>query len=176
MHTISQALSPYLPREITDVIISFLYNSRTGIRGCYEPLRNCALVCRHWLPASRHHLLMDVWLLSGRQYNLFVSNVVRSPLASSWLQSTRRFSPYPGWTLTDGSGTKIASRFFMRQLGGRFPNLEQLHMFDLAWDTKKSYIPPRMFRFFSAFVSVRVLYLDTIRFPSFGTMRCTITA
>ena len=176
MHTISQTFPPYFAREITDIIISFLYDSDIHVRYSYEPLRNCALVCRHWLPASRHHLLMHVRLYSERQYDLFFSNVVRSPLASSWLQSTRYFSPYIGRTSTDGSGMKIASRFFMHQIGGRFPNLGVLELRNQDWDTRECSIPPRMFILLSTFASVRTLLLMDVRFPSSGTMRCTITA
>ncbi|KAI0824359.1 hypothetical protein BC628DRAFT_1379124 [Trametes gibbosa] len=40
---------PVLPGEITDAIIDHLHDSRPA-------LHNCALVCRAWLPSSRHHL------------------------------------------------------------------------------------------------------------------------
>ena len=114
---------------------------------------------------------MDVRLDSDRQYNLFVSNVVRSPNVSRWLPSTRRIH------FSDDAGDMpIASTLFMHQLGGRFPNLEQLELDGLKWDTRESSISPRMFIFLGAFASVRTLILDDVRFPSSGTMRCTITA
>ena len=64
----------------------------------------------------------------------------------------------------------------MRELGGRFPNLERLDLYSLNWGPRGGFIPPRMFRFFSTFASVRTLSLRTVQFPSFGTMRDTITA
>ena len=176
MLTTPQTVPQSFPKEITDIIISFVH---TGYLDGYKPLCNCALVCRDWLPASRHYLLMDVWLRSDQQYNLSVSNVVRSPSVSPWLPSTRRItlSPsFPGKTSADGRAMCIAPRLFMRELSGRFPNLEELELINVNWDTRESSIPPRMFILLSAFASVRTLLLANIRFPSSGTMRCTITA
>ena len=177
--TISQTVPQYLPKEITDIIISFLHPDSDWALppNYYKPLCNCALVCRDWLPASRHHLLMDVWLDSDRQYNLFIYNVVRSPTVSLWLPSVRRivlaFSRY--MKAADGH-MHITSRVFMHQLAGRFPNLEELDLRYQDWDTRECSIPPRMFILLSAFASVRTLLLEDVRFPSSGAMRCTITA
>ena len=107
----------------------------------------------------------------------FVSNVVRSPTVSRWLPSIRQLTLHSWRDIisTDGH-MRIASRVFMHQLGGRFPNLEELVLRGQDWDTRECSIPPRMFILLSAFASVQTLLLEDVRFPSSGTMRCTITA
>ena len=163
----------YVTQDVYDHVLDSLAGDKSS-------LASCALVCRDWLPASRHRLLMDVWLNSHRRYNLFVSNVVRSPTVSRWLPSIRQLtldsSRY--MTSTDGHvNMRMASeRLFMHQLRGRLPKLEELELHDQNWDTRECSIPPRMFVLLSAFASVWALVLDNVRFPSSGTMRCTITA
>ena len=178
VQTISQTVPPYIPKEITDIIIS-LFPTDNPVNS-YGPLCNCALVCRDWLPASRHHIFVNVWLRSDRQYNLFVSNVIRSPTVSFWLPSTRRIVLFPLThsykTPTDDMKMHVASSLFMHQLGGKFPNLEQLQLINLDWGISGRSISPRMFIVLSAFASVRTLSLKRVRFPSSGTMRCAITA
>ena len=176
--TVPQTVSPHrVPKEITDIIISLLH---TGNSHAYKSLCNCALVCRDWLPASRHYLLKDIGLDSDRQYSLFVSNVVRSPKMSTWFPSTRQITlgafPEDEKSL-DGRDMQTASRLCLRELGGKFPKLEVLEIINLNWDTRECSVPrARMFITFGAFTSVQTLSLTETRFPSFGTMRCAIIA
>ena len=164
----SQAAPPYLPGEITDIIISFLPHVPAG----YSSLCSCALVCRNWLPASRHTLFTHVVIMSDEQYVLFVSSAVRSQLGRSWLTSIRRF------TLHSRGGPSIsnATRLFIHELGGQLPNLEELRLYDLNFNMIESSQSPRKFAALSAFASVRTLDLGNCRFPSFAAARYTLAS
>ncbi|KIP01799.1 hypothetical protein PHLGIDRAFT_80071, partial [Phlebiopsis gigantea 11061_1 CR5-6] len=52
-HTIDLYPFPILPLEIQDMIIDHLHNDKRS-------LQSCALVCKHWLPASRYHLFHSI--------------------------------------------------------------------------------------------------------------------
>ena len=170
----SQAAPPCLPGEITDIIISFLFDPGyyyTRPRS-YRTLCSCALVCRNWLPASRHTLFTHVSIGSDEQYTLFVSSVVRSQQGRPWLLSTRRLILHRG----EGPGIPNATRLFIHELGGKFPNLEELRLYDLEFDMTESSPYPRKFIALSAFPSLRTLFLWQCRFPSFAAARYTIAS
>ncbi|KAJ6585693.1 hypothetical protein B0H19DRAFT_854687, partial [Mycena capillaripes] len=42
-----------MPPELTDRIIDFLWDSQLDLRAC-------SMVCRQWLPSSRHHLFESI--------------------------------------------------------------------------------------------------------------------
>ena len=174
----SQTAPPYLPGEITDRIISFLPEiDHRGYPHGYSSLCSCALVCRNWLPASRHTLLTDVTITSYERYSLFVSRVVRSQLA--WRLSTLRLSLQGN--SSDRRPDNLAhmetvTRLFIHELGSQFPNLEMLYLNELNFDTMKSSPPHRKFSSLSAFASVRDLTLLNCIYPSFAAVRYTLTS
>jgi hypothetical protein len=53
-----------LPPELIDAIIEQLHDDRAA-------LATCALVCRSWVPASRHHLFSDVTIWPATLSNTF---------------------------------------------------------------------------------------------------------
>ncbi|KAF7310282.1 hypothetical protein MIND_00402200 [Mycena indigotica] len=63
-----------LPPEITDSIIEQIYLSASPPSASFPTLRACSLVCRAWLPASRHHLPSKL-SLSPLNFRLFVRHV-----------------------------------------------------------------------------------------------------
>ncbi|RPD55712.1 hypothetical protein L227DRAFT_475000, partial [Lentinus tigrinus ALCF2SS1-6] len=78
-------MSPYIPPEITDAIISAMdpfYDAHT--------LAMCALVCRAWLPRSRVKLFEAIRIRDGRTYNLLVERVVHSETMTPYLTSVNR--------------------------------------------------------------------------------------
>ncbi|KAJ7831181.1 hypothetical protein B0H13DRAFT_1522858, partial [Mycena leptocephala] len=46
-------MSSQMPPELTDRIMDFLWDSQPSLCAC-------SLVCRKWLPASRHHLFDSI--------------------------------------------------------------------------------------------------------------------
>ena len=155
------------------MIISFLPVVATIFVSRGKLLCNSALVCRRWLPASRHHLFMHVRITSNPQYNLFISKTVRSQHGRSWLSSTRLFYLYGGRfdKQSDGPDKHMATRLFIHELGGQLPNLEKLDLEELDFDVMEASSSPRKFAALSAFASVRNLRLRHCRFPSFAALR-----
>ena len=173
-----QAAPPYLPGEITDIIISFIPDSDVDIYGSrpgYSSLCSCALVCRNWLPASRHTLFTHVEIRSDEQYALFVSSAICPRPGPSWLLSTRRFSLHgQQWR---GLSIPNAQILFIHELGGQFPNLEELHLQNLEFYMPFVPFPsPRTLAALSAFASVRIVVLRSCSFSSFAAARYTITS
>ena len=168
----SQTAPPYLPGEITDTIISFLPEVDYDFRPGYQSLCSCALVCRNWLPASRHTLFAYVSIRNNDQYTLFVSSAVRSQSGRSWLSSTRRFALRGD--SSDSPGSENSTRLFVHELGGQFPNLEGLSLNKVYFSSGISSPSPWKFASLSAFASVQVLKLFSCRFPSFAAARYTL--
>lgn len=59
------SLSPPFPFELSDIVIDFLHND-------HDSLRNCSLVCRGWIAASRYHHFATA-RLNARNGRKFVS-------------------------------------------------------------------------------------------------------
>ena len=157
------------------MIISFLPEvGGNTYTSAYNSLCNCALVCRNWLPASRHNLLTNVRIKSDQRYALFVNNVIRSQNRCSFLPSIRQFSLFcePSNDLSDSQGIRSAARLFIFELGSQCQNLEVLRLEHVDFDM--SSLSPRKFAALSAFASVRALRLFGCRFLSFAIARYTL--
>ncbi|RPD55763.1 hypothetical protein L226DRAFT_446451, partial [Lentinus tigrinus ALCF2SS1-7] len=86
-------MSPYIPPEITDDIISAMDAHLDA-----HTLAMCALVCQGWLPKSRATLFEVVQIHDECTYNLLVERVVWSETMSPYLGlvnslSLRHFFP-----------------------------------------------------------------------------------
>ena len=179
-HALSYLFSPQttrlrIPGEITDIIISFVADAQRA-RECYPSLCSCSLVCRSWLPASRHHLFMNVDIRSDRQYTLLISRVVVSVAMRPWLSSTCRLDLFfPVQNDADDSRGAL-SRLFAFELSGVFPNLQDLHLVNLDWTVGGAYPHQRIFAGLSAFSSLRTLILWQCQFPSFKAVRRTVSS
>ena len=71
--TIPYRMPPKLPAELNDAIIDHLHNDKAS-------LATCALVCKGWVPASRHHLFRSV-VIDPMHVAAFIS-LVQSPLST----------------------------------------------------------------------------------------------
>ena len=159
------------------MIISFLPevdrdNFRFGHPFGYTSLCSCALVCHNWLPASRHILFTHVEIVSDERYTLFVSSAVLSQQGRSWLPSIRRFTLHDRRSYKPGA--QHSTRLFIHELGGQFPNLEELHLDTVNFNMTQSSLSPRKFAALSAFASVQTLNLWYCMFPSFAALRYTL--
>ncbi|KAM5530816.1 hypothetical protein V8D89_015506 [Ganoderma adspersum] len=149
---------------------------------CRSTLRNCALVCRDWLPASRHALFSDVELQAPDMWDLFLERVVnvgargnaafRDPLASheppgeapmgSKVKRTRKLDP------------GVRGQYVIPVLAGSLPKLECLTLSGLDWDWNPSH--RTTFGMFSQFTSLRRLTFVVYKFPSFCSFRCVLVS
>ena len=66
-------MPPKLPAELSDAIIDHLHNDKASLAAC-------ALVCKGWVPASRHHLFRSV-VIDPLHVAAFIS-LVQSPLST----------------------------------------------------------------------------------------------
>ena len=90
--------------------------------------------------------------------------------------STRQFALYGPMVLLDRPRETNATRLFIHELGGQFPNLEVLGLYNLDFGIVESSSSPRKFAALSAFTSVRTLTLRECKFPSFAAARYTIAS
>ncbi|KAL6302309.1 hypothetical protein BKA93DRAFT_737219, partial [Sparassis latifolia] len=62
----------YVPPEIRDMIIDYLW---------YHPaaLKKCSTICRAWLPRSRFHRFRTIVIAGDNQYARFEGVIVVSP-------------------------------------------------------------------------------------------------
>lgn len=82
----SQEMPVNLPHELTDSIIGFVRDDDDP-RGS-STLLACALVCRDWVPASRHHLFRQISLCGKVNYDRFVHGVLHSDVLGCHLRFT----------------------------------------------------------------------------------------
>ena len=76
-----------LPNELIDAIISSMPATRWPSPEEKQTLRNCTLVCRDRLPASRHALFSHVVLTSPAAWDSFVLWIVDAEEGRPWLAS-----------------------------------------------------------------------------------------
>nr|VWO96228.1 WtsE [Ganoderma boninense] len=160
---------PALPNELVDAIISYVADKET--------LRNCALVHRDLLPASRHALLGCVFLTAPAAWDSFVGGVIHSEEMRPWLASIQRLSfidPLVHTHYTDDKCTPVGpisawrAQYIVPILASRLPNLPSLF---LCVDWARCQPHPTTFGSFSLFTSLRQLQLSDCSFPSFCTFR-----
>ncbi|KAI0731095.1 hypothetical protein C8Q76DRAFT_793193 [Earliella scabrosa] len=155
-------MAPRIPPEITDVIIgSIPHNWWDGS----STLRNCALVCSDWLPASRHCLLHDVVIADVVSYDIFVERVLHSNRMQPWLASTTRLAILPHDYVPD---RELSQRPIIQDLAGRLPNLTIL---TICVDWVESHPHRSTHMALSQFTSLRKLNLSYCAFPSFHLIR-----
>lgn len=168
------------PNEIFDVIISSVAPTPTGRLTPQErcTLRNCTLVCRDWLPASRHALFSAVVLTTSAAWDSFLLWVVNAQEGRPWLASIHRLEfidkgsrYYPQSDGKDTSSEPTSAwrgQYVIPVLAGHLPNLKYL---SLSIDWIRCPPHPTTFGMFSQFKSVCELQLLSCRFPSFSTFR-----
>nr|VWP02230.1 Peroxisomal biogenesis factor 6 (ClaPEX6) (Peroxin-6) [Ganoderma boninense] len=167
-----------LPNELFDAIISRV-PARAGRLGPEEKktLLNCTLVCRDWLPASRHALFSCVVLNSPAAWDSFLRCVVNAEGGRPWLASIRQLEfNTDKWRTIHNDGEDVPAQpisewrgqYIIPVLAGQLPNLEVLWL-TVNWERCQPH--PSTFGMFSQFTSLHELYLVDCSFPSFCTFR-----
>ena len=159
----SQTMPPYLPGEITDVVIANVWPDSPS-------LRSCALVHRQWLPASRYYLFLAIQIDNASTYTLLVERVLRSGELRVWLEHTRELR------ILNAEDPDAVADFpapfgkrFLYEFAGHLPRLESLELFHI--DFFAGGFHPGAYLAFSRFVSVEALSFTNCVFPSFATFR-----
>ena len=174
-------MPPKLPNELVDEIISSVAKTGRLLPQDRHTLCNCTLVCRDWLPASRHALFSDVVLARPSAWDSFLRWVVDAEAGRPWLESIHRLEFTDKWYGPQRDGKEKPSQlmsewrgqYFVSVLAGRLPNLRSL-LLQVGWDR----CPPHrmIFGMFSQFMSLRELQLLSCGFPSFSTFRRVVNS
>ena len=140
-------------------------------------LYQCTLVCRDWLPASRHHLFHYIVIHYDRQLDLLVSRIVRSDERRPWLLPTRTLSLH-GWTseLKCGQNGRVIQGLPLLELAGHAARLECIDLRFLDWAVAGFCPHPRTLAALHAFASVHTMRLYHCNLPSFDVFRRIVTA
>ena len=156
-------MPPYLPGEITDLVIGHVSPDSYS-------LCSCALVRREWLPASRYHLFLTIQINNPTAYTLFVERVLRSAEMKIWLEHTRelRLLNIEDTETVAGFPSPFGKRS-LYEFAGHMPGLESLELFHV--DFINGGFPPGAYVAFSRFASLRTLALTNCLFPSFTAFR-----
>lgn len=165
---------PRLPPELCDLVIGWL-------EGDGEILRACALVCRSWLPASRHHLFQAVYLFHETQYKLFTHRILQDQNMKPYLDSMRGLTiwphpePLPNQLPSgdEGAYRRTLSRSFFFLFGGRLPSLEVLTLVNLDWKDLPRPSEPLLL---STFPSITTIQFSACYLPSFSFLRRALMA
>lgn len=163
-NAIHRTMPPYIPGEITDLIISFVAHADSDIDNPTAALWACALVCREWLPASRRHLFEDVYL-TEKAYKPFITQVVYSETMRPWLASTYHLR-------MEGFDGRPCVPIY--ELSGRLPNLRSLSLFRLDWSAHMPLL--KEYVVFSQFSRLQSLSIYHCTFSSFASLRRMFTA
>ena len=175
-------MAPKLPNELVDPIISSIPES-PGSRSGEErqALLNCALVCRDWLPASRHVLFSAVELGGPAAWDSFVHQVVYADEGRPWLTCIHSFTFRDQWYRYGPGGRGLLpesismwkGQHVVPILAGHLPNLEHLCLC-VDWVRRQPH--PSTFGMFAQFPSLRELNLSSCHFPSFSAFRRVIVS
>ena len=171
----AQIMLNRIPFEITDSIIGHV-----GVLD-HQTLRVCALVCRAWLPASRHRLFQKIQIDSEEVYRRFVSNVLHSEAVRQHLQATRLLTIDCGrWDDSSSTDDAVspkrypASRLFFLQASGHLPNVRHIYIHRATWDAP---LPdPREPLLLQGFPSLVSLWLTDCSLPSVSFLRRILTS
>lgn len=153
----------YIPGELTDLIISYVATDIWVRR--YRSLCACALVCRDWLPVSRHYLLKTATA------NLFIARVVRPEDMRPWLALVSTLILRSPSSKT-GIKEPVMTRLPIYELSGRLSHLQSLSLDELDWTVQH----PKECLALSQLTSVSSLSLVRCKFPSSATLRHIIAA
>ena len=171
---------PQLPNELVDRIISSIAEASWLSPEERHTLCNCTLVCRDWLPASRHALFSDVELVGPAAWDSFRLWVLDTEEGQPWLSSIYYLTFKDRRRLNKGEevpASEAASGWrgqcVLPVLAGRLPNLQYL---SLTVDWVQCPPHPATFGMFTRFTSLRVLRLVGCRFPSFIAFRRIIAS
>ena len=156
-------MAPYLPGEITDVVIAHVSPDSSS-------LCSCALVHSEWLPASRYHLFLTIQIDNPTSYAFFLERVLHSARMKIWLAYTRqlRLLNAEEDDTVAGFPTPFAKRF-LYEFAGHMPGLQSLELFHV--DFANGGFPPGAYVAFSRFSSLRTLAFTNCLFPSFTVFR-----
>lgn len=171
---------PPLPPELTDQIIASVATVGPYYTD-YRTLRNCALVCRDWLPASRLQLFKLVSIDSEWNYTSFVENVLHTPALRGYLNSIEQVVLVDGEPLIlslshapVGDRQRVWAHRFIYDFAGNLPRLEALTLEQVEWI--KSPPHPTAHLATSRFSSVRRLTLINCMLPSTQMLRRMVSA
>ncbi len=162
------------PLELTDEIIAWIPVVWDGAwyaqRERYRTLLDCSLVCSAWLPASRHQLFQKLYIDTPERYDLLVSRVLHSEKMRIHLLSVRSvvlFTDRPRAALPT-----FHRRPFLLEFAGHLPNLTSM---DFRGSVEAFSYHTSSFLAISRFSTTRTLMIMNCTFPSFGTLRRTLT-
>ena len=178
-HPTSTMPTQPIPPEINDAIIEFVEAEDK------ETLRACTLVCRDWLPASRHRLFRHIEISKDVQYLCLVKHILQSETARQYLRSTVSFSLWEEIPMPDvgepknasvektGEDSAIepvpASRMLLCDFAGHLPNLRALSIEFARW-----YLHLPLLReplLLSTFPAIQTLHLGYCLFPNVAFLR-----
>ncbi len=159
------------PTELTEEIIAWVLvvctHKWNKITHQNQTLLSCCLVCRAWLPASRHQLFQTLHIDTPERYDLLVSAVLHSEKMRIHLLSVRTVA------LSINSGTPFR-RPFVLEFAGHLPNVNSMTFFGQSVKAFLSH--PTSGVAISRFALVQSLSIFHCEFPSFGAFRRTLTS
>jgi len=168
----SNATACKLPPEITDRIIDFLCSDKTALSAC-------SLVCKSWLPASRHYLFERLTLSPAGDVERFQEPLDRSVISTiapyvrhfNILENSRRQwvnSAAPPFKLADFKDVKsllLSNMHYdsdpqetLRALGASFPGLTLLRLDTVVFDHFN-----RVLEFICMFPMLEEVHLENVR-------------
>ena len=173
---------PRVPFEISDQVIGCLNPMIDADR---STLLSCALVCRQWLPASRHQLSERISLWGTAPYVRFINHVLHSDTIHRFLQYTKEvllfYPDYDGssnYRHVGRSTTQAASdssslfRLFLVYTASHMPKLETLNIQFADW---RYTLPLAQEPFlFLKFPVLTDLSLRNCSLPSLHFLRCML--
>ncbi|OSX56838.1 hypothetical protein POSPLADRAFT_1068040 [Postia placenta MAD-698-R-SB12] len=158
---------PTLPIEVCERVLDHLwFDSIT--------LKACTLVCKFWYTRSRYHLLATTDL-KAREHVVRFARLVRFSAFHSGAVSQVRLRGTKAGASKDERMPSGLVGIFATMLAGKLPQLKELNMWDINW--KPSAMHADVFLHLSAFVSITLLVLDGVTFPSvqlFGRLVCSL--
>ncbi|KAI0935124.1 hypothetical protein AcV7_004018 [Taiwanofungus camphoratus] len=144
---------PYLPPEVTDYIINFLwYDFRT--------LYNCALVCHAWLPCSRFHLRSPLIIHNRSHFDDVVDDILHNQQLWPYFDLIQRLTVFE-------DRQKPYAHVVPHLFAPRMSKLTGLAFFYVDW-CNQTRPHPSFFHLIALFTSVTYLHLYSCTFSTFG--------
>ena len=155
----------YLPVEITDYIIGFVWPDKQG-------LCSCSLVCHDWLPASRHYLFFNL-NISPTSYEKLVEQLNQSSSMRACLPSVHAFSLQVSPLDEPSLDHMRKGQRFIPNFSGHLPNLRKLEFKFTLFSIR---MHPRLHLALNNFRKLQELSLIHCEFDSFNSLRRMLDA
>ena len=188
---------PRLPTELHECIVDAIYEDRASypaFSASCSALRSCSLVCRTWRPRSQRWLFHAVELSDAKALYRFVTLLETAPSLAGYVRILHLIGRH--------HDPRSVVALFPALLRSRLPNLCTLSIIHVAegldgapepehrrhcedraaqGGSNRKTLPclplhPRFPTLLAPFATIRKLYLNGVKFPSFGDLARTLCA